>query len=152
MPRFVFKLEGLLRNRRRVERQRQRDLAILQRQARRLEEELRELGAAMTRANQQARNSLVGRLDLAFLAAHRRYLAVMQRNGQALIQKIASLGPQIEASRQALTAAAKDRKVIEKLRERRRELWLADEAKREQADLDEAANQMFYAELARKSE
>jgi flagellar protein FliJ len=144
MPRFKFQLEGLLRHRRRLERERQRDLALLHREVRRLEEELRSLGAAMSQTHSQVREKLTGRLDLGFLAAHRRFITSMQRSGQVVLQKIAALGPQIEARRVAVVAAAKDRKVLEKLRERRREIWLADEARREMAMLDEVANQMFY--------
>jgi flagellar protein FliJ len=144
MPRFVFQLEGLLRHRRRLERERQRDMALLQREARQLEEELRGLGEAMSATTADVRKTrLIGKLDMPFLAGHRRYLAAMQRKGQGLIQRLALLTPQIETRRQALVAAAKERKAIEKLRERRRDVWLADQARRETADLDEVSNQMF---------
>ncbi len=145
MARFVFSLEGLLRHRKRLERERQRDLALIQRQARVLEEELREVGNSMTLTTQEVRNRLVGRLDLAFLAAHRRYIVTMQIKGHNILAKIGALAPQIEARRVALVAAARDRKAIEKLKERRHEEWIAEQAKREMAELDEVTNQMFFA-------
>jgi flagellar protein FliJ len=146
MPRFIFPLEGLLRHRRRLEREWQRDMAILQREARQLEEELRGLGEAMGATTADVRKTrLIGRLDMPFLAGHRRYLAAMQRKGTGLIQKLAALGPQIEARRTAVVAAAKDRKAIEKLKERRKDIWLAEQARRETAELDEISDQMFFA-------
>jgi len=145
MPRFVFKLEGLLRHRKRLERERQRELALIQVEYRQLEEDLRQLGASMTATTQEVRSNLVGRLDLAFLAAHRRYIMSMQMKGQGLIQRLAAMRPQIDARRAALVAAAKERKTIEKLRERRKEQWLAEQSKRETAELDEVSDQMFFA-------
>jgi flagellar protein FliJ len=146
VPRFVFQLEGLLRHRRRAERERQRDLALAQREARQLENELRQLGNSMSATTNELRTRLTGRLDLAFLAAHRRYIVTMQIKGQNILQKLSAMAPQIESRRLTLVAAARDRKAIEKLKERRKEIWLADQAKREMADLDEVSNQMYFAE------
>jgi flagellar FliJ protein len=152
MPGFVFQLEGLLRHRKRLERERQRDLALIQRQARLLEDELRQLGNSMTATNNELRSRLTGRLDLPFLAAHRRYIVTMQLKGQGILQRLSALTPQIESRRLALVAAAKDRKAIEKLKERRKEIWLADQARREMADLDEVSNQMYFAASRTRSE
>jgi flagellar protein FliJ len=146
MARFVFQLDGLLSHRRRLERQRQRDLALAQRDVRVLEEELRRLGESMAATTQEVRRRLTGRLDLAFLAAHRRYIATMQVKGQALVQRLAAMQPVIESRRAALVAAAKDRKAIEKLRERRKEEWVFEQNRRELAELDEVSQQMFFSE------
>ena len=147
MPRFVFKLEAVLRQRKQIEEQRQRELALAREQARLVEEELRSLDQSLKSTLEDLRkNRLVGTLDLHFLAAHRRYTVSMQRKGQGLVQKLAAMQPVIEAKRQALAEAAKRRKAIEKLKERRRELWLADLTRRENAELDEISNQLFFTE------
>jgi flagellar FliJ protein len=146
MPRFKFTLEALLRQRKRLERQRQRDLALLQRDMRQLEEELRQLGASMASTTQLVRSRMVGKLDMAFLAAHRRYLLSMQMKGQSLMQRMATLKPQIENRRGLLLAAAKDRKAIEMLRQRRLEQWQAEQNRKENAELDEISNQLFFSE------
>src|SRR5580658_8812325 len=106
MPRFVFKLEVLLRQRRRIERQRQRDLALLQRDMRQQEDELRRIAASMSETTQEVRSRMVGHLDLNFLAAHRRCLLSMQSKGQTVMQRMAALTPQIENRRLLLLAAA----------------------------------------------
>jgi flagellar FliJ protein len=149
MARFIFKLEGVLRQREHVEQQRQRELAQVQTQAAQLEGELRALSSALAATTQDVvRNRLVGRLDLPFLAAHRRYSAAMQRKGMALVQRLAVLQKQVDSARAALAEAAKQRKVIEKLRERQQERWAADQAQRETAQIDEISMQMSYRQWA----
>jgi flagellar protein FliJ len=147
MPRFVFKLESVLRQRLRIERQRQRDLALAMEQMRQLEQELRSLNNSMqATAEQLRRGHLIGRLDMGLLAAHRRYAAAMQRKGQALVQRLAAMQPQLAAKRAEVIEAAKRRKAIELLKQRRFEQWQAEESRREQAALDEVSNQMFFAD------
>jgi len=50
MARFKFKLAGVLRHRRQIERQKQRDLAVAQAQVRQTESELRALNDSRTSA------------------------------------------------------------------------------------------------------
>jgi flagellar protein FliJ len=149
MPRFKFKLEGVFRQRKQLERERQREVAASRQQARLLEEELRALNQSLQGTVEDVRhNRLTGRLDLSFLAAHRRYAAAMQRKGDALVQRLANLSRQIETQQRALAEAAKQRKAIEKLRERRWEQWLAEQSKRELAQMDEIAQQMVFSQGA----
>src|SRR5208282_1847920 len=80
MAKFFFQLEGVLRQRTHAEQQRKRDVAVIQLQMTALEQELRALDASRQATEQDMRdNRLRGRLDLAFLAAHRRYSFAMQR-------------------------------------------------------------------------
>ena len=114
MARFVFKLEGVLRQRRSIERQRQREMAVIQAQMTALDTQLRALDADMKGAEQDLRdNHLLGRLDLGFLAAHRRYKLAMQRKAMGVAQKMAAIQHQLDEARQKLTEAAKNRKVLE---------------------------------------
>jgi flagellar export protein FliJ len=48
----------------------------------------------------------------------------------------------LDDARRALAEAAKQRKIIEKLRERQFERWREDQARRETAWLDEAGTQL----------
>jgi Flagellar FliJ protein len=56
----------------------------------------------------------------------------------AQLRRIAELQGELERERQGLVAAARDRKVIEKLREGRRRAFDDDEARREELELEEA--------------
>jgi flagellar FliJ protein len=143
VAKFVFKLQGVLRQRELIEHQRQREMAELQRQMTILEQALRDLnGSIQTSSDDLRANHLTGKLDMNFLAAHRRYQVAMQRQGMELAQRMALLQRQMDESRQQLAEAAKQRKVIEKLREKQLERWKADQAMRELAAMDEVARQV----------
>src|SRR5580658_3461576 len=104
MARFKFKLVGVLRQRRQVERQRQRELAVIQGEKVRLENELRGITGQVQEAEQEMRARLVGRLDLNYLAAHRRYVLTMEKRGMAMVQKLAQLQRQVEGAQKLLAA------------------------------------------------
>lgn len=148
MPKFVFPLQGLLRQRKHVEQQRQRELAEKQAVVTALEGELRSLEQTVSTAVEDVRkNRLVGTIDLHFLAAHRRFMLGMQRRAMELAQKIAAARKQADEARQLLSEAAKARKVVEKLRERQFERWRAGIAKKELEELDEVGMQISYRNL-----
>jgi flagellar FliJ protein len=145
MARFVFKLEGVLRHRANIEQQRRRELATVEAQMASLEAQLRALDAAVRASETDLReNRLVGRLDMAFLAAHRRYAISMQRKAMATAQKMAGMQRQLETARQNLAEAAKQRKIIEKLRDRQLTRWKAEQARHELMELDEIAMRLSY--------
>lgn len=145
MAKFVFQLEAVLRQRQHVERQRQRELAEVQAQVAGFQDELRLLNGRVQNSTEDLRqNHLTGKLDLSFIAAHRRFMLAMQRKGVELMQKMALLQRQVEQARAALAEAAKQKKIIDKLRERQHERWLAEQNRREMLELDEIGTQLSY--------
>jgi flagellar FliJ protein len=145
MPKFVFPLEALLRQRLNAERERQRELALCQAEMVRLQQELKRLNDELqgSEADMKA-NRLTGPLDVAFLAAHRRYSLAMQRKGQGLVQDMARQQKKVDDAQRLLAEAAKERKVIEKLREKQFGRWRQEVERKEQADADEAGAQFGY--------
>ncbi|MEL7239299.1 MAG: hypothetical protein AAGK78_10585, partial [Planctomycetota bacterium] len=76
MSKFVFKLDGVLRQRKRLEQQQQRVVAEAQAKANLLTEQLETLNAGLVSASEELRkNHLVGTIDVRYLTAHRRYTA-----------------------------------------------------------------------------
>jgi flagellar FliJ protein len=145
VARFVFKLEGVLRPRENVERQRMRDLALVQAKMTALEGQLRALDAEVKESNESMRrNYLVGRIDLDLLAAHRRYLGATQRRAMEIAQEMAGVQKSMDEARAVLAAAARERKVLEKVREKRQAAWQAEINHREAAALDEIGMQMSH--------
>ena len=145
MPRFVFPLNSVLRHREHAEQERMRELAVCQAEMTRLQNELRALNDSMQNtAADMKTNHLTGPLDVAFLAAHRRYSLAMQRKGQALVQEMARQQRKLDEAQRQLAEAAIERKVIEKLRERQLERWKAEVARKELADADEVGSQFGY--------
>jgi flagellar FliJ protein len=145
MPKFKFQLEGVLRQRKQLERQRQRELAVVQAELNGLTAQLKELESNTQNATLDLRqNRLTGVLDMSFLAAHRRFMIAVQRQGMQLVQKMAVVQKKIDDARLALFEAAKGRKIIEKLREKQFERWKQELGRKELAELDEVSMQLSY--------
>jgi flagellar protein FliJ len=145
VAKFVFQFDGVLRQREHVERQRQREHAIVQQEMTRLQAELRQLNEQVQGSTEDLRsNHLMGRLDLGFLAAHRRFMLAMQRKGATLVQQIAAVQKRLDAAQAALAEAAKQRKIMEKLRERSLARWKAEQDRKEMIENDEIAMQIGY--------
>ena len=153
MAKFVFKLEAVLRQRKHVEGERQRALAIVQAQMAQLQSELRAVNETVQTSTTDLReNRLTGRLDLHFLAAHRRFTLATQRKAMNLVQKMALVQRSVDEAQQALVEAMKQRKAIEKLREKHEQRWREDLARKEANRLDEVAMQMSYENVLRDAE
>ncbi len=149
MAKFVFQLDGVLRQRTNVERQRKRELAVVQQQMATLDAELRALDASVRTAEQDLRqNRLVGRIDLAFLAAHRRYAFAMQRKAMGVAQKMAAVQVQLEKAQRLATEASKQKKILEKLRERRFARWREQLERRDLTEMDEIGSRLSYEHIA----
>ncbi len=145
MAKFVFKFDGVLRQREHVETQRQRELAVVQQEMTKLQNDLRALNDSVQGSTDDLRNNhLTGRLDLNFLAAHRRFMLAMQRKGSMIAQQIGTVQKRLDVAQAALAEAAKQRKIMEKLREKSLERWKEDLSRKEMMETDEIAMQMGY--------
>jgi flagellar FliJ protein len=145
MARFDFPLEGILRQRKGVEQERMREMAMAQAQMNRLKEELQALDRSAQEATAELRRDrLIGPLDMGFIAAHRRFTASIQRKAMGLVQRMALAQREINEKRNALAQAAKERKIIEKLKEKQLERWREAQARKEMAEMDEIGMQISY--------
>ncbi|CAN5365480.1 hypothetical protein BH10PLA1_BH10PLA1_08870 [soil metagenome] len=145
MPKFVFQLEGALRQRKQLERMKQRELAVVQAEMNVMQEQLRALENSVQTATADVRgNRLTGVLDMSFLAAHRRFMISTQRQAMQLVQKMALVQRRMDDARLAVAEAAMHRKIIEKLREKQFDRWKADLSRMELAEADEVSMQLSY--------
>jgi flagellar FliJ protein len=148
MPRFKFQLEGVLEHRKNIEQEQQRALASILAEMQRLKNELSDLDQLARGAVADLReNRLTGQLDLSFLAAHRRFTGSVQRKAIAIAQKMALVQRQIDQARAGLAEAAKQRKIIEKLRERQLERWQSQQHRQENDELDDIGMQLAFRQL-----
>ena len=145
MARFSFKLEGVLEQRKNAERQRQRDVATAQHALLKLQAEIDALAAVSRASAAELRSS---RLSAAGLAAHQRFILSMRHKAGALKQQHADTERELSDAQAALTEAAKQRKVIEKLREREHAKWSAVQQRRDAQDAEDVARQIQQAERA----
>jgi flagellar FliJ protein len=138
VARFIFKLEAVLRQRKHVEREKQRDLAVRKKFLAECLEELRVLQQRVSGATDELRrNHLVGELDMSFLTAHRRYMVASQRQAIAIAQKIATAQKAVDDAQVQLAEAAKQRKILEKLREKQLARWQEENHRKEMIAQDE---------------
>jgi flagellar FliJ protein len=145
MSKFVFNLESVLRHRTFAEQERMRDLAVAQAEMTRLQNELKALNESMQASAQDMKaNHLTGSLDVNYLAAHRRYTVATQRRGMMLVQEMGRQQRKVDEAQRLLAEAAKERKILEKLKERHLERWKAEQSRRELADADEVGAQWGY--------
>jgi len=136
---FRFRLERVLRWRRR-----QADLEARKLHA--LFGALRDLDAARRRVEQEMRRAAqrsaprAGRpLDLATVQRTAAYLESRRRHLAQLAQRRRELEREVARQRERWQEARRRQDVLERLRERRREEWLMAERRREQKAMDEVA-------------
>lgn len=149
LAQFEFQLEGVLRHRERAEKDRQRDLAAAQSEMVRLDAELQSLNRDVQQSTADVRDHhLVGRLDMGYLAAHRRYMLGMQRRVMAVAERMGQQQVVVDAARRALAEASKQKKILEKLKEKQQLAWAAAIARHEAVALDELTTQLSFRNLA----
>jgi flagellar FliJ protein len=149
MAQFKFKLAAVLRHREAIEKEKQRDYALALARQKDLEDQLKALDQQMQATNDDVRqNHLVGRLDVSFITAHRRFLLGMRRKAMDLAAALAKAQKETEAARVVMAEAAKQRMVLEKLREKQEGRWKDEMARKDMMALDEVAMQMAFGQSA----
>lgn len=145
MAQFDFHLDGVLRHREYIEHEKQRAVAALQAEVSMLQGELKNLDQTVQQSTADLRaNHLTGPLNMGFLAAHRRFMIAMQRRAMGLAQVIAQVQIKLQDAQKELAAAAVQRKIMEKLKERQQTRWRDDRDRRELQQQDEITMQLSY--------
>lgn len=149
MARFVFELQAALEQRERVERERQVVVAQLQAEASQLEEFIRGRQRQIEQEKEELRQALVseraagasGGMIVDLDAARRQGAAALGRirEAQQAALRLAGVLRRLDKARLDLLEAARQRKAVELLRDRRYEAWKLDQARREAAAVDELA-------------
>ncbi|MBC03958.1 MAG: flagellar export protein FliJ [Phycisphaerae bacterium] len=139
MARFRFQLQALLDARKRAEDVRRREVAELEGERNRLENDLRRRQASIVNAREEARDGLVGEVRPHLLRAAANASMSLMRDAQRSVLELAGLHRRLDAARAVLAEASRDRRAIELVRERRYEAWKMEIERREQSALDEIA-------------
>lgn len=139
MPRFRFALQRVLDRRLDEEEVKRRALAVLERKRRELEDSLRNRQGEISAGRDAWRAELVGEVDPAALRHHAAAGVGLFRKAQRTVLEIASLEKGLANARAESIEAARARRTLEILRERRLAAFQELEARREQGALDEIA-------------
>jgi flagellar FliJ protein len=140
---FTFKLEAVLEQRKLAERLRQRDVAMAQRGLLKVQAEL-DAVAAVKRSSAAELRGGAGRgggqkLGAAMLAAHQRFALAAREKAAGLGRQMTEARRELDHAQARLIEAAKQRKVMEKLREREHAKWVEAQRKKDRLESEEAA-------------
>lgn len=146
MPKFRFELDAVIKQRLAIERQKQLVLADLERMRLVLEDKLRGFQASITAEKNDLRETLAptnqpgaAPVDLRHVRMQANMSLHLVAKAQQTVFQLAALHRRLDAARKDLLAATTRRKAVEKLKERRYELWRAEQASLEARVLDEIA-------------
>ncbi|MFG0330957.1 MAG: flagellar export protein FliJ [Phycisphaerales bacterium] len=137
MARFTFKLDPLLRLRRREEEERQRDLAVLLRRQHDIENQIRDIQRRIEEGKRELGSRLAGRVDAPAIRAHAQMTIDLDRRARQFAVGLAEVYRQIDRARGELIEARRRRRALELLRERRRDEWLRSYRRREANEIDD---------------
>jgi flagellar FliJ protein len=146
VARFTFKLEGVLEQRKHVERQRQREVATVHHKLLKIQAELDAMSAVKRQSAAELRS---GQLNAAALAAHQRFAAAMRQKASALNRQIDEARRELAAAQLELVEAAKQRKIMEKLRDREHARWTDAQRKRESREAEEVIRNVHQSHHVR---
>ncbi len=145
--RFAFRLATLLRVRARRERAAPRNLAAKRAELARLDQLNEQTAAEITRAQAELlADQRQGRLDPLALQRGRAWVAHLRRTMALRATQRAALVGQLELLAAVWREARKQKRVIEKLRERRWAEYVHERARGEQAEAEEMAQQLHVAD------
>ena len=138
MARFRFSLQSVLEHREMIEEQKQLAVARLESERIRLEGQIRRYQQGITLEKDQMRQSLRGG-DIRAVRFQSGAAVQLAGAAQRAVLELAGLLRRLESARAELLEAAKRRKAVELLKERRFEEWRTDQNRRELAAVDELA-------------
>jgi flagellar protein FliJ len=136
VKRFAFALQPVLEHRKRIEDQKQLVVATRKRALDEAERELERLNEAFLKHSTMLRQGHK-QFDTRELQSIYAHLQFLDRCVMAQIRIVAERRVALDRARNELLEASKEKKVVEKLKERRREAHALEEQRMEQKELDD---------------
>ncbi|MCL2647877.1 MAG: flagellar export protein FliJ [Phycisphaerales bacterium] len=146
-PKFKFRLETLLEHRRSIEKDCQRKVAEIQQESQKLLRQIQDAQSRIeTENNALTRDKLLGPLDMQYIAHEKRFVGNLNMHIALTMRQLVLVEQKLAAARSELLAAAKAKKVIEKLREKQQTRWQTELNRKEAAAMDEMGTQIALRE------
>ena len=129
MKKFKYRLEGLLKVKEHIEKERQKEHATALNRVRDQEEHLVSIDNHRLATHEGQRIRQVGVLNVAEMLVCSRYLVKLKKDTLANKEVLRALNGEAGKTRTALLDASRDKKIYEKLKEKQHQKYL-DEARR----------------------
>lgn len=144
MKQFRFRLQPLLRLRKQQEDQKKRVVGALLTQIHDLQRQALELAEAIkTEGEKLKQQYLQGNVDLNWVSHYRGFVTSVQRAITERIQTVTKIQNNLHQARRELTEAAKQTKILEKLKERQQKQYEREWQRKENRQLDEIGSNVF---------
>jgi flagellar FliJ protein len=143
MPKFKFKLETVLKVKIRVEELRQRELKVAENQRDQAKRQLMLRQTEVAQALNNFREDLTRRIDVREAANYDRFLRWLSKQVELAAAHLAQCERLVEEARNKLVEAAKERQILEKLKEKAYEEYKLEEQRLENKFLDELGTGSF---------
>lgn len=138
MKKYQFRLQPLLRLRKQQEEQKKRAVGALMTQIHDLQRQALELADAIkTEGDILKQQYQEGKVDLHWVSHYRRYVTSVQRAIAEKIQAATSIQGKLHQARTELVEAARQSKILEKLKEKQQKQYDREWQKKENRELDE---------------
>ena len=140
----TFRLQTLLQLRQQREKQRQRELGELLTQQQAQNESIRASQQRIVAENQVLRRQqMVGELNLRYLADHRRFLTNLQQRIVGDLKMLGGIQKSLDRARLRLVEASQQKRVLEKLQQRRLDAYRRGQERAEIREADEMSLQLY---------
>ena len=144
MKQFRFRLQPLLRLRKQQEDQKKRAVGALLSQIHDLQRQALELAEAIKAEGDTLKQQYIqGNVDLNWVSHYRRYVTSVQRAIAERIQTATNIQEKLHQARRDLAEAAKQTKILEKLKERQQNQYEREWRRKENLELDEIGTKVF---------
>lgn len=121
MKKFQYRLQSILRIKEHIEKERQKEFAAATQQVQNQVQSLKQVDQLQSSTCNRQRQSSNRSISLAEMLVYTRYLVKLKRDRITGNEMLKALNQTAEEKRASLVVAAKERKIYQKLRERRKE-------------------------------
>lgn len=140
-----FRLQTLLQLRQQREKQRQRELGELLTQQQAQNDSVRASQQRIVAENQVLRKQqMVGQLNLRYLADHRRFLTNLQFRIVSDLKTLGGIQKSLDRARLRLVEASQQKRVLEKLQQRRLGAYRRGQERAAARDSDEMSLRLYH--------
>ncbi len=148
MKKFTFRLEPVLKLRRVEEDKKKRAVGVLLTEISRQQQAALDMANAITRQGVSLKSQFeCGKVDVDWIAYYQGYVANMQQSISEKIAEVGRIQEKLAFARADLAEAAKQTKILEKLKEKQQNRFKEEIRKQETAELDEMANNNYHRKM-----